>query len=88
MFADSSLTDEEYTNIAKQVEETTKKFKKMHMDTTNEVDANYIVLVFKNRGDKATLVDNLGVDLEHGRFANAHDFLEQLYDSYEESMQN
>ena len=85
MFADSSLTDEEYTQIAEQVEETTKKFKQMHQSTTSEVDANYIVLVFKNAGDKTTLVDNLGIELDNGRFANAHEFLEQLYNSYEEN---
>lgn len=84
MFADTSLTDEEYTKIAERVEETTKKFKKMSDDTTNEVDANYVVLVFKNAGDKATLIDNLGIELDNGRFANAHEFLEQLYTSYEE----
>ena len=85
MFADSSLTDDEYAEIAEQVEETTKKFKKMHQSTTSEVDANYIVLVFKNAGDKATLVNNLGIELDNGRFSNAHDFLEQLYSSYEEN---
>lgn len=85
MFADSSLTDEEYTKIAEQVEETTKKFKQMHQSTTSEVDSNYIVLVFKNAGDKNTLVDNLGIELDNGRFANAHEFLEQLYNSYEEN---
>lgn len=85
LFAESSLTDEEYTKIAEQVEETTKKFKKMHESTSNEVDANYIVLVFKNKGDKATLIDNLGIELDNGRFANAHEFLEQLYNSYEEN---
>ena len=57
----------------------------MHQDTTNEVDANYIVLVFKNRGDKATLIDNLGITLDNGRFANAHEFLEELYNSYAEN---
>lgn len=85
MFADSSLTDEEYAKIAAQVENTTKSLKKMHKDTTNEVDANYIVLVFKNRGDKATLIDNLGITLDNGRFANAHEFLEELYNSYAEN---
>ncbi len=85
MFADSSLTDEEYAKIAEQVENTTKSLKKMHQDTTNEVDANYIVLVFKNRGDKATLIDNLGITLDNGRFANAHEFLEELYNSYAEN---
>ena len=84
MFADSSLTDEEYTEIAEQVEETTKKFKNMHQSTTSEVDANYVVLVFKNAGDKRTLVDNLDIELDNGRFGNAHDFLEQLYNSFEE----
>lgn len=84
MFADSSLTDEEYTEIAEQVEETTKKFKNMHQSTTSEVDANYVVLVFKNAGDKRTLVDNLDIELDNGRFVNAHDFLEQLYNSFEE----
>jgi len=83
MFADSELTDEEYAKIAEQVDETTKKFKKMHESTTSEVDANYVVLVFKNAGDKETLIDNLGVELDNGRFANAHEFLEQLYASYE-----
>lgn len=83
MFADSSLTDEEYSKIAEKVEESTKKFKKMSNDTSQEVDANYIVLVFKNAGDKATLIDNLGIKLDNGRFANAHDFLEQLYNSME-----
>lgn len=84
MFADSSLTDDEYAEIAEQVESTTKKFKDMHKSTTSEVDANYIVLVFKNAGDKSTLVDNLGVELDNARFINAHDFLEQLYNSFNE----
>ncbi len=85
MFADSSLTDEEYAQIAEQVEETTNKFKKMHRNTTNEVDANYVVLVFKNAGDKETLVDNLGIELDNGRFINGHDFLDSLYSSFSEN---
>lgn len=85
LFADSSLTDDEYAKIAEQVESTTKSLKKIHQDTTNEVDANYIVLVFKNRGDKATLIDNMGITLDNGRFANAHEFLEELYAQYTEN---
>lgn len=86
MFADSSLTDEEYMSIAEQVAETSKRVKKMSQDTSKEVDANYIVLVFKNRGDKETLIDNLGVTLDNGRFVNGHEFLEQLYEQYGEGM--
>lgn len=84
MFAESDLTDEEYTEIAEQVEKSTKRFKKMSDDNSQEQDANYIVLVFKNRGDKQTLIDNIGIELENERFCNGHNFLEQLYNSFEE----
>lgn len=84
MFAESDLTDEEYTEIAEQVEKSTKRFKKMSDDSSQEQDANYIVLVFKNRGDKQTLIDNMGIELENERFCNGHNFLGQLYNSFEE----
>lgn len=87
MFAESDLTDEEYTKIAEQVEASTKAIKDMSNKTSSEVDANYIVLVFKNKGDKHTLIDNLGIELDDGRFANGHEFLEQLYNSFMEQQE-
>lgn len=84
MFADTKLTDEEYKKIAEQVEATSQAMKKVSENATIEMDANYVVLVFKNAGDKATLIDNLGVELDDARFINAHDFLEQLYNSFSE----
>lgn len=84
MFADTELTDEEYKKIAEQVEATSQAMKKVSENAATEMDANYVVLVFKNAGDKATLIDNLGVELDDARFINAHDFLEQLYNSFSE----
>lgn len=84
MFADTELTDAEYKKIAEQVEATSQAMKKVSENAATEMDANYVVLVFKNAGDKATLIDNLGVELDDARFINAHDFLEQLYNSFSE----
>jgi hypothetical protein len=84
-FAETDLTDEEYRKIAERVEETSQKIEEMHSKQAVETDSNYIVLIFKNRGDKETLINNLGLQLDDGRFCNGQVFLEQLYESYEES---
>lgn len=83
---DTELTEDEYRKICEQVAETTQSIQQMHTDRVKEVDANYVVLVFKNRGDKQTLIDNLGIQLDNGRFCNAHDFLEQLYEEYQKGL--
>ena len=83
---DTELTEDEYRKICEQVAETTQSIQQMHTDRVKEVDANYVVLVFKNRGDKQTLIDNLGIQLDDGRFCNAHDFLEQLYEEYQKGL--
>jgi len=82
----TELTEDEYRKICEQVAETTQSIQQMHTDRVKEVDANYVVLVFKNRGDKQTLIDNLGIQLDDGRFCNAHDFLEQLYEEYQKGL--
>lgn len=82
----TELTDEEYRKICEQVAETTQSIQDMHSGRQKEVDANYVVLVFKNRGDKQSLIDNLGISLDDGRFCNAHDFLEQLYEEYQRGL--
>lgn len=84
MFADTELTDSEYKKIAEQVDEQSKKILEARQNGGREMDANYVVLVFKNSGDKATLIENMGVELDDGRFVNAHDFLEQLYSSFKD----
>lgn len=84
MFADTELTDSEYKKIAEQVDEQSKKILEARQNGSREMDANYVVLVFKNSGDKATLIENMGVELDDGRFVNAHDFLEQLYSSFKD----
>lgn len=87
LFADTEMTDEEYTKIAEQVIETTAALKEMHQSRENETNNNYIVLVFKNAGEKQTLIDNLGFTLDDGRFINGNDFLEQVYQLAEENME-
>ena len=81
LFADTELTDEEYGKIASDVMETTKALTNMSKSSGGEVNSNYIVLVFKNAGEKETLVDNLGIELDDGRFINGNDFLEQMYEA-------
>ena len=81
LFAESELTDEEYANIVQEVAETTEQIQKMHKDRGAEMDNNYIVLVFKNAGEKFSLVQNLGIELDNERFINGNDFLEQMYAS-------
>ena len=56
LFADTELTDEEYRKIAEKVEERSKSMKKISEKAVDEADANYVVLVFKNMGDKTTLI--------------------------------
>lgn len=87
IFKDTELTDEEYAEIATQAEETTKAIHGMEKQTQSNVDANYIVLVFKNRGDKESLINNLGVELDNDRFCNGHSFLEQLYEQFKSQME-
>lgn len=87
MFEDVTLSDEDYNEIALKATEQTEKIKKMHEQTTKEIDANYVVLVFKNKGDKQSLIDNLGLTLDDGRFCNGQTFLEQLYNSFMEGME-
>ncbi len=84
LFANADLTDEEYQKIAEKVQATTDKIQKMHSKGETETDKNYIVLVFKNRHDKEMLIDNLGISLDDGRFSNAHEFLENLYEKWSE----
>lgn len=81
LFADTELTDEEYTKIAEEVIETTKSIQSMHENSVNETNNNYVVLVFKNAGEKQTLIDNLGIELDDGRFINGNDFLQQMYEA-------
>lgn len=83
-FQNLDLTDEEYTKLAEKISATTEKIQKMHEHGRHEVGQNYIVLVFKNRNDKEMLIDNLGVTLDNGRFANGHEFLEHLYEQWQE----
>lgn len=85
-FAESNLTDEDYREIAQRVSEHTKEFKNISKE--NETDANYVVLVFKNRGEKESLIDNLNFPLDDGRFCNGNEFLECLYSNVRESIEN
>lgn len=87
IFKDTELTDEEYAEIALQASETTKAIHQMEKSTQSNVDANYVVLVFKNRGDKESLIDNLGIQLDNDRFCNGHSFLEQLYEQFRNQME-
>lgn len=84
MFQETDLTDEEYAEIAETVEEFAERSKAVGEEKASEADMNYVVLVFKNHGDKDNLVTNLGVELEDGRFCNGHTFLEQMYNSFKE----
>ena len=83
-FQNIDLTDEEYANLAEKISGTTEKLAQMSQKTANETDANYVVLVFKNRHDKEVLLTNLGIALEDGRFSNGHEFLERLYEIWQE----
>ena len=58
-------------------------------DKSKEADGNYIVLVFKNRGDKESLIGNMveGLAFEDNRFCNGHEFLEKMYEAFEEQME-
>ena len=83
LFADSELTDDDYQKIAIEVDEQSKQFENMKKRGKDETDSNYIVLVFKNRGEKQTLIDNLGIELDDGRFINGNEFLQQMYEARE-----
>lgn len=91
LFSDTSLTDEEYRKIsekvAKSLASTKNEITKTLDDKELSVDANYIVLVFKNKGDKESLVGNMGINFEDGRFCNGHIFLENLYNFFRSEMQ-
>lgn len=84
-FAESNLTDEDYREIAQRVSEHTKDFKEI--STVSENDSNYVVLVFKNRGEKESLIDNLGFPLDDGRFCNGNEFLSHIYSHLDDFIQ-
>lgn len=78
----SELSEEEYKKIALQVEKQTSEIKQMSKSLATEVDSFYIVLVFKNSGEKEALIDNLGIELDDGRFCNGNVFIEQLLEAH------
>ena len=85
MFLETDLTDEEYAEIAEQITDTVDRYHDSVDKGNAEADANYVVLVFKNKNDRQMLIDNLGVRLdESGRFCNGHEFLEDMYNSFQE----
>lgn len=82
LFADTELTNDEYEKIAQQVEAQTNQYKQMTKVGENETDNFYIVLVFKNAGEKNSLLNGLNIELEDGRFINGNIFLEVLASAY------
>lgn len=89
LFKETSLTDKEYADLALKVKKESGELNQMKKDKSREADGNYIVLVFKNRGDKESLIGNMveGLAFEDNRFCNGHEFLEKMYEAFEEQME-
>jgi hypothetical protein len=79
----TELTDKEYEKIVLAVSEQTSRYKEMSKNRGNEVDGFYIVLVFKNHGEKDTLCNNFDITLDDGRFIEGNTFVRIIAEQVE-----